>query len=376
MDTRISRQQTARLTQVVVDRNRDIADLQNRLVVVSPYEANYRLALVANVAVTEQARENYNLFAAQITQAQKRLVILTTYTTQASLAILQAAREFLQRGGSEALDKAKAEHALISDDIAQVLQPDFDKAAALAARDNLNAIDAAVRFLGNGGLNGHLSAIDALLAAREEVANLVAVAEGDAFGLAEVEGAKERREVEYDEFADCGHMEDLRKLSIALALHANTDDLSFLRGYGFGISYIGQERLHATQTKVDDAPIILVRQGTAPTFRDLFAAEKLMFWGDLDVAGLAIYRALASSLPTLQLSGIYHAMTNMLTDPKTSHPYCSLFDKAGQAALTRSLSDSAASSPAHQLFRQCISRAVDQEAVSEDEIIKFGTQAF
>jgi hypothetical protein len=146
--------------------------------------------------------------------------------------------------------------------------------------------------------------------------------------------------------------------------------------YGFGISYIGQERLHATQTKVDDAPIILARQGIAPTFRDLFAAETLMFWGDLDVAGLAIYRALASSLPTLQLSGIYHAMTNMLTDPKTSHPYCSLFDKAGQAALTRSLSDSAVSSPAHQLFRQCISRAVDQEAVSEDEIIKYGTQAF
>lgn len=154
------------------------------------------------------------------------------------------------------------------------------------------------------------------------------------------------------------------------------ESMSLVCTYGFGIAYIGQDWLHASETRENDAPIILARLGTAPTFRDLFAAEKLMFWGDLDVAGLAIYRALVSSLPTLQLSGIYHAMTNMLTDHKTSHPYCSLFDKAGQATLTRSLSDSAVSSPAHQLFRQCITRAVDQEAVSENEIIEFGTQAF
>lgn len=253
--------EAARLTQVVAERNRDIADLQNRLLVVSPYEANYRLALVANEAVIEQARESYNLFAAQIALAQKQLVVLAIHTTPASLAILQAAREFLQRGGSEALDKVQAEHALISDDIAKVLQPDFEKAAALASRDNLNAIDAAVRFLGNGGVNGHLSAIDALMAAREEVANLIAIAEGDAFGLAEVESAKERREVEYDEFADCGHMADLRKLSIALALHANTDDLSFLRGYEMEV-----ERTALAEKAFQDA--LRVNFGRALTYKN------------------------------------------------------------------------------------------------------------
>lgn len=223
--------ETARLSQVVADRTSDIADLQNRLVMVSPYEANYRLARVANEAVAEQAREKYDLFAAQIALAQKRLDIFAIHTTQTSLAILQAAREFLQRGGLEALSKAQAEHALISEDIALVLQPDFDKAAALTSRDTLNAIDAAVRFLSNGGLHGHIAAIDALSAAKEEVASLAVVANGDALSLAEVESAQERLEGEFAAFADAGHIEDLRKLSIALGLHANTDDLSFLRGY-------------------------------------------------------------------------------------------------------------------------------------------------
>lgn len=146
--------------------------------------------------------------------------------------------------------------------------------------------------------------------------------------------------------------------------------------YGFGIAYIGQEWLHATQSSAHDDPIILARTGIAPTFRELFTVETVMFWGDLDVAGLAIYKAYASSFPALKLSGIYHAMTKMLASSETSHPYCTLFDKAGQVVLAKSLAESNVTSAAHQLFRLCLARAVDQEAVSDDDIMKFGLQSY
>jgi hypothetical protein len=142
--------------------------------------------------------------------------------------------------------------------------------------------------------------------------------------------------------------------------------------YGFSMAYIGQDWLHGAQSSAHDAPIILPRVGTAPSFRELFAVEHVMFWGDLDVAGLAIYKAYASSLPTLKLSGIYRAMTRMLANAETSHPYCALFDKAGQAVLARSLAGSHETSAGHELFRLCTERAVDQEAVTDEDIMQFG----
>jgi hypothetical protein len=152
--------------------------------------------------------------------------------------------------------------------------------------------------------------------------------------------------------------------------------MSLVCTYGFGIAYIGQDWLHDAQSSAHDAPIILSRLGTAPSFRDLLTAKDVLFWGDLDVAGLAIYKAYASSLPTLQLSGIYHAMTSMLESAETSHPYCALFDKAGQAPMARSLANSQEVLTAHQLFRLCTARAVDQEAVSFEDIMTFGSGSY
>lgn len=153
--------------------------------------------------------------------------------------------------------------------------------------------------------------------------------------------------------------------------------VSLVCTYGFGIAYIGQDWLHSANAYTHDAPIVLPRLGTAPSFRELFDVESVMFWGDLDVAGLAIYRAYASSLPKLKLSGIYQAMTNMLSSAETSHPYCTLFDKAGQVVLAQSLSDSQEErSAAHRLFRLCTERAVDQEAVSDKDILEFGRRSY
>lgn len=55
---------------------------------------------------------------------------------------------------------------------------------------------------------------------------------------------------------------------------------------------------------------------------------------------------------------------------------CTLFDKAGQVVLARSLVDSPLTSHAHRLFRLCTERAVDQEAVSDEDILQFGIRSF
>lgn len=220
-----------RLALLIQDSEEQLAKLEIGMEAVSPYGENYLMARMARDAVHEEVRKHFNAFAAQIASAQNRLVILAAQITDASLAILRATRDFLERGGSVRLAVVETEQALISENITLVLRPNLDKATALASRENLNAIDAAVRFLANGGAFAYASTIAELSSAKEQAAVSTAIADNDAVLVAEAESAQERIENDLMLFASAGHREELQNLQVALALNARPDDLSFLRGY-------------------------------------------------------------------------------------------------------------------------------------------------
>lgn len=142
--------------------------------------------------------------------------------------------------------------------------------------------------------------------------------------------------------------------------------------YGFGLSYLGQEWLHAELTSDLDRPIIMVRSGSPPSLDKLFSLPRVYLWADLDRAAFSIYLSLTRSIPHLLLSAIYRAMDVMLDDPSKSHPYSKIFDKAGQI-----ISEEHPHKDVRviELWRRCALRAVDQEAVLDADILRFGAAA-
>jgi hypothetical protein len=105
-----------------------------------------------------------------------------------------------------------------------------------------------------------------------------------------------------------------------------TQDLpvAWISAYGFGISHVeGTGSRLASAIRGEVSPIPLLRSGRPPALRDLLEHERLLHWGDLDRAGLAIFNALLASRPQLRLSGLYGPMVDLLREGG-GHPYQSV----------------------------------------------------
>ncbi len=141
--------------------------------------------------------------------------------------------------------------------------------------------------------------------------------------------------------------------------------------YGFGLSYLGDGWLQTAAP--EDHPIQVIRCGAPPGLPDLLRAERIYLWADLDVAALGIFRSLKTAIPQLRFSSIYKPMMEMVVKPERSHPYAALFEKDGQLSVRYAVTEF--SDPVMQsLWEACRSRAVDQEAVTEEHILTFGDE--
>jgi len=142
--------------------------------------------------------------------------------------------------------------------------------------------------------------------------------------------------------------------------------------YGFGLSYLGQawtQEMHLV-----DRPIQIIRDGEPDTLSQLLQAENVYLWADLDLAALSIYKSLKSAIPRLQFSAIYRVMVEMAKDLKQSHPYASVFEKDGQTTSPSTMIET--NDPiVNLLFESCKFRAVDQESVSEGDILLYGERS-
>lgn len=155
------------------------------------------------------------------------------------------------------------------------------------------------------------------------------------------------------------------------------EEVALICTYGFGLSYLGQEWLHTSETPDHDRPILIVREGSPPALDELLRAPDVFFWGDLDLAALGIYRALKRAIPQLKMSRIYEAMLPLVGDLDRSHPYADLFDKSGQV---RSQADEATGltdldAGCRVIWHACCQRAVDQEVVDDSNIRWLGAFA-
>lgn len=128
-------------------------------------------------------------------------------------------------------------------------------------------------------------------------------------------------------------------------------------GYGLTMESFG-DRLQRNQVVACPA------YGQKVSLTDLLPHTPTVFWGDLDLEGLRIFESLKAHIPHLELSLAYADMAKLLSNPMRSHPYHSIFEKAGQRPPAGRLPE------VRHLAELCSRRAVDQEAICDfiDEV--------
>jgi hypothetical protein len=81
-----------------------------------------------------------------------------------------------------------------------------------------------------------------------------------------------------------------------------------------------------------------------------------------------IFVRLRGLIPNLQFSALYKPMLTAAGQIGTSHPYCDLVEKKGQIAIV------GADQEVRHLAASCRIRAVDQELVSDADILAYAGQ--
>jgi hypothetical protein len=155
-----------------------------------------------------------------------------------------------------------------------------------------------------------------------------------------------------------------------LAVAATADlPVAWVSTYGFGIAHVegAGARMAAAVTSLV-APIPLVRAGTPPPLDQLLAHPRLFHWGDLDLAGLLIFRCMQVARPHLRLSALYQPMV-ALRQSGGGHPYA---ETTGKPKQDRWISNDPLIS---DLLAICATRAVDQEHVGAGAIRSLALKA-
>lgn len=131
-------------------------------------------------------------------------------------------------------------------------------------------------------------------------------------------------------------------------------------GYGLSLKYSQHGEQLAAILESRTPPRTLIRKGNSPDWDVLLRHDRILFWGDLDLEGLAIFERLRRYNPRVALSGLYQPMVDCLKEDG-GHPYCGSVGKVGQVPNT--YGDDIAS-----LVALCLEQAVDQEVVSKNQI--------
>lgn len=148
----------------------------------------------------------------------------------------------------------------------------------------------------------------------------------------------------------------------------------FVCTFGFGLSASTNDYGNQLAGVVEHGSACVLNRshGTAPTLQAILSHPIIQFWGDLDTAGMQIFCRLATKIPQLALSALYHPMVEAIEADTRRHPYVDAVGKAGQSRMAVQTTRD----DIRTLLRLCEKFAVDQEMVLGEEIVEFAGRAF
>lgn len=153
---------------------------------------------------------------------------------------------------------------------------------------------------------------------------------------------------------------------------AALETTAFIVTFGYGLSRHSDDYGNQLASVLEGkSPLVgAVCGGTPPAISSLLNHPEIFFWGDLDVEGVKIYRRLKNRISRLELSALYTPMIYAASNRSTSHPYIKAAAKHKQRKI-----DFLDDTCCRYLIESCRSRAVDQEIVTCDEIVKYSRMA-
>lgn len=148
------------------------------------------------------------------------------------------------------------------------------------------------------------------------------------------------------------------------------DNMALIVTYGYGLSRAGEEYGNNLVEAIEQVSrlVPLVRKGNPPTPQILLQHSKIFFWGDLDKEGLRIFCSLRKRIAALQISALYLPMIEAM-QRGDSHPYAKATAKERQGTTKNLPLDLST------LVEICENRAVDQEIVCQQDILKLATKS-
>jgi hypothetical protein len=169
-------------------------------------------------------------------------------------------------------------------------------------------------------------------------------------------------------------IENPAAFEMAVATNA-VNHCAFIATFGFGLSKSQEDYGNQLANMVEErfsGSITLTREGSScPTAKELLNHHNIMFWGDLDIAGIQIYQRLRKSMPRLRLSALYKPMLDAIGYQANSHPYVVAVGKYGQNEMpVSSIGDDAV---ADWMLAKCMTRGVDQECVLPQQVEQFAS---
>lgn len=146
------------------------------------------------------------------------------------------------------------------------------------------------------------------------------------------------------------------------------EETAFIVTFGYGLSLQGEDYGNQLASLLESKTPLLraVCAGSPPPINELLKISNITFWGDLDLEGLRIYQRLRKAIPQLSISSLYRPMLKAVTDSARSHGYVKAAAKHKQVNTRQT--DAACEEEIHVLLSACASRAVDQEAMTWEEI--------
>lgn len=171
-------------------------------------------------------------------------------------------------------------------------------------------------------------------------------------------------------------VENPAAFEMAVATRA-AERCAFIATFGFGLSKSEEDYGNQLAEMVKDrfsGAITLMREGSScPPAKELLNHENITFWGDLDVAGIEIFKRMKRSIPNLRLSALYKPMLDVIDRPAGSHPYVSATGKQGQKSRYPSVR--CEDSLIEEILSKCSERGVDQECVLPEQVEQFAIYA-
>ncbi|MCI2286118.1 DUF2220 family protein [Colwellia sp. MSW7] len=139
--------------------------------------------------------------------------------------------------------------------------------------------------------------------------------------------------------------------------YAHKYNTLIISSYGYGLT------LENFADKITSNSIIACPTDNQPQpdLKAILIKSLVIFWGDLDKAGLSIFESLQKNIHQLKLSSIY---VDMLDDVSTQgHPYHRIFEKEGQKNIQYKQPISSI------IIERCHNRALDQELYCESKYL-------